>query len=194
MTAIRPFDAIVLSGGAARRLGGADKPGMVVGGGSLLERVLDAASGARRTVVVGPPRPTTRPVRWCREQPPGGGPVAAIEAGLRVSDADVVVLLAADLPWIEPAVPALLAGLAGADAAVLVDPEGRRNFLAAAWRRAALMAALDQAADPAGAAVRALYEGRRIIEILDRHGWGQDCDTWADLDAARRRGEQGSST
>ncbi|MYS05028.1 NTP transferase domain-containing protein, partial [Streptomyces sp. SID6041] len=34
-----PHDAVVLAGGAARRLGGADKPGVRVGGRPLLDRV-----------------------------------------------------------------------------------------------------------------------------------------------------------
>ncbi|MER7618304.1 NTP transferase domain-containing protein, partial [Nonomuraea wenchangensis] len=45
------FDAVVLAGGEARRLGGRDKPGITVGGRSLVENVVAAASGARRTIV-----------------------------------------------------------------------------------------------------------------------------------------------
>ncbi|MFI8367393.1 DUF6457 domain-containing protein [Streptomyces sp. NPDC085466] len=75
------YDAVVLAGGAARRLGGVDKPGVRVGGRALLDRVLAACAGAGRTVVVGDPRSTVRPVRWTREQPSGTGPVAALDAG-----------------------------------------------------------------------------------------------------------------
>ncbi|MEU5399582.1 DUF6457 domain-containing protein [Streptomyces sp. NPDC005963] len=82
-TATDAFDAIVLAGGSAQRLGGADKPGLSVGGRTLLDRVLSASRGARRTVVVGGRRGTERPVVWAREDPPGGGPVAALDAGLR---------------------------------------------------------------------------------------------------------------
>ncbi|MFF2567556.1 DUF6457 domain-containing protein [Streptomyces sp. NPDC058084] len=77
------YDAIVLAGGAARRLGGADKPGVRVGGRPLLDRVLAGCRDAGRTVVVAEPRATARPVEWAREEPPGGGPVAALAAGLR---------------------------------------------------------------------------------------------------------------
>ncbi|MER7516789.1 DUF6457 domain-containing protein [Streptomyces sp. NPDC126499] len=77
------YDAIVLAGGAARRLGGADKPGVRVGGRPLLDRVLEGCRDARRTIVVAEPRATARPVEWTREDPPGGGPVAALAAGLR---------------------------------------------------------------------------------------------------------------
>lgn len=75
------YDVIVLAGGAAKRLGGADKPAVRVGGRALLDRVLAACSGAGATVVVGGRRPTSRPVTWTREVPQGGGPLAALGAG-----------------------------------------------------------------------------------------------------------------
>lgn len=94
------YDAVILAGGAARRLAGADKPGLLVGGVSLLDRVLGAVAGAGRIVVAGPTRPTRREVVWVREDPPGGGPVAGLAAALPRVRADVVVLLAADLPFV----------------------------------------------------------------------------------------------
>src|SRR4051794_27690959 len=75
------FDAIVGAGGRGTRLGGVDKASLDVAGRSLLERVLDAVAAARTVVVVGDERPTGRPVRWTREQPAYGGPVAAAYAG-----------------------------------------------------------------------------------------------------------------
>lgn len=178
-------DAIILAGGAARRLAGADKPGLEVDGRSLLDRVLAACAGASRVVVVGPERALAAEVTWTREEPPGAGPVAAIAAGLPLTEAPLVVLLAADLPWIAPALPVLLEAIDG-DAAALVDADGRRNLLAAAWRRASLAAALDRIANPAGARVRALYEGVACADVADPEGWGEDCDTWDDLIRARR--------
>ncbi|MYT07128.1 NTP transferase domain-containing protein, partial [Streptomyces sviceus] len=75
------YDVVVLAGGAARRLDGADKPGVRVGGRALLDRVLAACDDAATTVFVADPRPTARPVTWAREDPPGGGPLAALDAG-----------------------------------------------------------------------------------------------------------------
>ncbi|WP_157431888.1 NTP transferase domain-containing protein, partial [Actinomadura hibisca] len=40
------FDAVVLAGGRARRLGGADKPAALVGGRPLIAWAADAAAGA----------------------------------------------------------------------------------------------------------------------------------------------------
>jgi molybdopterin-guanine dinucleotide biosynthesis protein A len=180
------FDAIVLAGGRATRLSGADKPAVEIGGVSLLDRTVDALAEAHRVVVVGPERHTRKSVTWCREHPPGAGPVAAIAAGLAHVDLDTVVVLAVDLPWIAPAIPRLVAALDDAAAAVLVDPGGRRNYLAAAWRRSALASAVDAIDDINGAPARALFSSEEIVEIADSAGWGRDCDTWTDVDEARR--------
>jgi hypothetical protein len=85
----------------------------------------------------------------------------------------------------------LLAAVEQADAAVLADREGSRNVLAAAWRTAALRAAVHRLPTTAGAPVRALYDGVAVIEVPDPAGWGRDCDSWDDLAAARAdaRGE-----
>jgi molybdopterin-guanine dinucleotide biosynthesis protein A len=186
------FDALVLAGGAGSRMGGPDKPGQLIGQLSLLDHVLAAVSEARRTTVVGPPRSTARGVAWTRENPPGSGPVAALAAGLPLVTAERVVVLAADLPWIAPAVPALLDALGQADCAVLVT-EGRTNYLAAAWNTAALRDALAKIVEPANSAMRRLYVAADVVEVPDPEAWGQDCDTWADLTAARRQAEQWSA-
>jgi len=187
------FDAIVLAGGAARRLGGADKPGLLVGGSTLLDRVLDAVAGAATTVVAGPRRATGRPVTWVREDPPGAGPVAGIAAAIGLVRADATLVLATDLPGIGPAVPVLLSALRDsptAGVACLVEPSGRVNYLAAAWRTTALRAALEATAVPDGAPVRALVAASEMIEVPDPQGWGYDCDTWDELAGARERAER----
>ncbi|MET7450526.1 NTP transferase domain-containing protein [Streptomyces sp. NPDC005574] len=131
----------MLAGGAARRLGGADKPGVRVGGRALLDRVLAACAGARTVIVVADPRPTARPVTWAREDPPGGGPLAALDAGLRHTTAEQVVVVSADLPFLaEPTVRRLLSELrtSGAEGVLLTDADGRDQPLVAAYRTEAL--------------------------------------------------------
>ncbi|MGH3120123.1 MAG: NTP transferase domain-containing protein, partial [Streptosporangiaceae bacterium] len=53
------YDAVVLAGGRSIRLGGTDKPGLIVGEQTLLGSVVSAvtSAGADRIVVVGPERP-----------------------------------------------------------------------------------------------------------------------------------------
>src|SRR3954469_15553631 len=80
-TYVGGFAAVVLAGGAARRMGGADKPALPVAGQSMLIRVLAAVHDADPRVVVGlvPPDLPVQ-VHSTREDPPGGGPVAAAAA------------------------------------------------------------------------------------------------------------------
>ncbi|NEY32395.1 NTP transferase domain-containing protein [Streptomyces sp. PRKS01-65] len=183
----------MLAGGAARRLGGADKPGVRVGGRPLLDRVLSACAGARTTVVVADPRPVARAVTWAREDPPGAGPLAALDAGLRHTTAEHVVVLSADLPFLAgTAVHGLLAALPGSDAdgVLLTDADGRDQPLVAAYRARALrrgLAAL--AAGPGGLTglpLRRLTAGLRLVRITDPVA-SFDCDTWDDIATARAR-------
>ncbi|NUP21229.1 MAG: NTP transferase domain-containing protein, partial [Streptomyces sp.] len=135
------YDAVVLAGGGARRLGGVDKPALRVGGRALLDRVLAACADAHTTVVVADPRPTARPVIWARENPPGGGPLAALDAGLRHTTAEHVVVLSADLPFLDAGtVRRLLTALrtSDADGALLTDADGRDQPLVAAYRASAV--------------------------------------------------------
>ncbi|MCX5196200.1 molybdenum cofactor guanylyltransferase [Streptomyces sp. NBC_00249] len=196
------YDAIVLAGGAARRLGGADKPALHVGGRALLDRVLDACADARATVVVGARRATARPVRWAREDPPGGGPVAALDAGLRQTTAELVLVLSADLPFLDrDTVHALLDAAASdgapldataSDGVLLRDPDGRDQPLVAAYRTEPLRRELALLATEHGhlrdLPLRALTAELDLATITAAAPLASfDCDTWEDLAAARAR-------
>ncbi|WP_211124608.1 NTP transferase domain-containing protein [Streptomyces yatensis] len=191
------YDAVILAGGAARRLGGVDKPALRVGGRALLDRVLDACRGAGRTVVVGPRRPTVRPVRWAREEPPGGGPVAAVDAGVRQTTAPVVLVLSADLPFLTPeTVETLLDGIEGTDGvegtegAVLIDSDGRQQPLVAAYRAEPLrreIALLATEHGGLGGLPLRLLVSELALARLPHPTASFDCDTWEDITTARAR-------
>ena len=134
------FDAIVLAGGAARRFG-SDKLVAQIDEVSVLDHCLDAVAQANRRVVVGPKRDTAAPVLWTREDPPGTGPVLAIEAGLALTEADWVVVVAGDMPSLGSTIDDLLhCALASpqTEAVVAVDTTGHPQPLTAVWRRTAL--------------------------------------------------------
>lgn len=176
------WDAVVLAGGGGRRLGGVDKPALVIGRRTLLDAALVACADARHTVVVGPRRPTTRPVSWTREDPPGTGPLAALAAGLHAlpQSAPTVVVLAADLPAVSAvAVFSLVDGVAG-DGAAAVDAQGRLQPLLAAYRRDALAAALADIGDPAGRPVHLLVDALDLAEVQATDA-AIDIDTPGDL-------------
>lgn len=191
--------AVVLAGGRASRLGGADKPGVRIAGRSLLANVASAAigAGACRVVIVGPQRPDLiaelrdggpRPpgaaamsVEFTSEQPPGAGPVPALRAGLDLIAQPRLVLLAADLPFLRDShVRALLAaadGAAGAGA-MLVDGQGRPQWLASCWGTATLRSALDRYQ---GSSLGGLLGPLRPTEVTTSAVAGQP-PPWLDID------------
>lgn len=179
------WSAIVLAGGSGRRLGGVDKAGVVVGGRTLLDRALDAVAAASSVVVVGPERAVGGVVRT-REDPPGGGPVAGLAAGLaELADVDFVAVLAVDQPGVTAStVDRLRAAVGDAAGAVLVA-DGHLQWLAGVWRTSALRAALP--AEPAGASLRSVLRPLDPVEVPARPGEADDVDTPEDLSTLHKR-------
>lgn len=178
--------AVVLAGGTAARLDGADKASIEVDGVTLLERALHAVTAAGEVVVVGEERPTTRPVTWTREDPPSGGPAAGLLAGLTrfAVPPPLVAVLAVDMPRVEPGTLARLiwaAEGADADGAVLVDGDGRRQTLCAVYRRASLESARPPAGEEHGLPLHRLLAGLTLVDVPAVGNEARDLDTWADL-------------
>ena len=180
--------AVLLTGGTGRRLGGADKASLELAGETFLERALAALAGVPEVVVVGEPVATSRPVRFVREDPPGGGPAAARLAGLDAVGAEptTVVVLAVDMPLVSAAtIDRLLLSAAG-DGALLVDDEGRRQLLCGAYSVAALRAAAPPAGSRTGLPVRRLLADLDLVEVPALAREAHDVDEWADLERLRR--------
>jgi len=188
------YDAIVLAGGRSSRMSGQPKPQLRVGYATMLERVLVAVGGAGTRVIAGPLQPVPDGVRLVQEDPVGSGPVAGLAAGVTQISADVVVVVAADLPFLTSSlIETLVAGLdAEADVALLVDENGRDQYLLGAWRTGRLRTALAELEPLPGRAMRDLLATVRVARVEVRAPNGApvpwtDVDTPADLDRARRR-------
>ena len=181
------WSALVLSGGRGSRLG-ADKDAVLIGGASSMNHVLVSLPTAIHVVVVGPePREPVRPVTVTRESPIGGGPAAAIAAGLEFVTSDIVAVIATDMPFAGTLLARLVQELpAGLDALMPIDTHGRRQPLCAVYRTAALRAAIASLGDPNGQSMRALTAHLAVREILiEDHTTLHDIDTTVDLDRAR---------
>jgi molybdopterin-guanine dinucleotide biosynthesis protein A len=175
---------VVLAGGGARRLGGRDKPGLLIGGRPIIESVIAAAAGAARVIVAGPRRDGLGGVVFVSEEPPGAGPVPALRRGLAEVTAPRVAVLAADLPFLRAAHVRALLG-AGGNGAVLVDDGGREQWLAGCWRTSALRTALDAYQ---GASLGGLFRPLEPV-LLELAATGEpppwlDCDTPGDVERA----------
>jgi molybdopterin-guanine dinucleotide biosynthesis protein A len=188
-----PYTAVVLAGGKAARLGGQAKPQLEVGGRTMLATVLDAVADAELRIVVGPPQPVPADVRQVREEPPRGGPVAALRAGLEGVATDVVAVLAGDLPFLTGALVADLRGRLTDDGVLVVDDGGRDQYLLGVWRTAALRGVTADVRGPTSLrrvlAPLVVTRYRPPVAVGTPPPW-TDCDTPADL--ARARAAAGS--
>ncbi|WP_280527394.1 molybdenum cofactor guanylyltransferase [Ruania zhangjianzhongii] len=179
----------MLAGGQGRRLGGRDKATLPVAGQPLLQRVLAACTGAQRVVLVGP-GPAPDGVLRVQEDPPGGGPVAGIVAGLAQVRSPWVLVLAVDQPDAARATPALVAALADEPEADLLchrDGTGHPQWLLGAYRARALREVLAPLGAGHGVPVARVADGLRMVEISDGAAHVGDIDTWDDHAAWERR-------
>ncbi|MGN8551413.1 UNVERIFIED_CONTAM: NTP transferase domain-containing protein [Microbacterium sp. SLM126] len=190
--------AILLAGGRASRVDGAAKPLFEVGGRTLLAAAVSAATdaGARPITVVAPVLDTTLAVEWVQEDPPYGGPAAAVvtafDAWPQGADPEWTLLLACDLPAAGPAVRRLVADRlllpADTDGICLGDAASRPQWLTGLYRTRALR---DAASALPGrgrdAPVRALLADLAIAVVAAPGDLTRDVDTWQDLEEARAR-------
>src|SRR3954468_315671 len=120
------FTAVVLAGGTAARLDGADKASIELDGRTLLTWALDAVVDAAEVVVVGDPVPTHRPVTFTREDPRLRGPAAAPLPRREAPAAPrrTAPGLACDMPFLSPRTfQRLRLAAEGHDGAVLTGPD-----------------------------------------------------------------------
>ncbi|WP_426514481.1 molybdenum cofactor guanylyltransferase [Dactylosporangium sp. McL0621] len=162
---------------------------VAVGGVSMLARVVRAVleAGAEPVVVVGPPREgLPAGVRVVREEPAGGGPVAAAAAGVADvgENAAYIGVFAADMPYLsDMAIRVLLDHLDEHDGALFVDEGGRRQLLCGVWRAGSLRQAIARFGETQGGSLRRLVEGLSVGEVRwdgERAPYF-DCDTEEDL-------------
>lgn len=204
---------ILLTGGAGRRLGGADKAAIAIGGSTLLDRAVRIASG-RPVIVVGPDPDSDASVIVTREDPPGGGPAAGVAAGVAAlarvrlagdtaADAAFVAVQAIDQAGVTPATWRRLTAAAGSASGdrpggAILASGGRRQYGAGVFPQPALAAAcasrpswhgrpLHELLDPIIAAeIDALGDEARDIDTLEDLTWWQ-----AHADAPRAQDEPG---
>lgn len=187
--------AIVVGGGGGQRLGGVSKPDLVLGGVRLIDRVcaaLTGACGAGCVAVVPPAVRVPDGVTRTLEDPPGGGPLAGIDAGvsaLGLGARGLVVVVSVDAPGASEFVPLLLAEPLGeaADGRIVRggDPEPFDQYLMGVYRAASLRRAIDEAVaahgSVRGVGVRRVLRSLALERVDMRAAACRDVDTAEDV-------------
>jgi molybdopterin-guanine dinucleotide biosynthesis protein A len=176
------FNAIIIAGGRATRLGDIDKTALVFNGRTLLQCALDAVRDAKQVAVVGfgiELEPAAG-LSQTEEQPRWGGPAAALAAGmhnLRHSRIDYTVVIAADMPRVAGAITLLLEAIDDEhDGVIAVDSTGTRQQLLGVYRTSELRRVVALAGS-AHAAMRAITGPLRLNELANADELCADVDT-----------------
>ncbi len=136
--------SIVLAGGTSRRMG-RDKALLPIDGRPMIRSLVRSLVPLSRAVIVSLndrdrheelKRALPAGVRVVYDERPGQGPLGGICAGLKASDSDLNLVVACDIPEVDPGFIAEMLSQAGHhDVVASVDREGKANALLALYRR-----------------------------------------------------------
>ncbi|WP_267208103.1 molybdenum cofactor guanylyltransferase [Corynebacterium sp. Marseille-P8863] len=178
-----PLGVIVLAGGRSTRMG-AEKAQVKLDGQRLVDHVIASLPDDADVVVVSPFPLGLRGVSQVAEDPPFGGPVAGIAAGLGALETDLVGVIAVDAPRSGALLPCLVRTLTDkeTDVAAVEAEDSYLQPLCAVWHRAALLRALERAG-ASGVAAKRLFDAPTQVARVPGDGREQDYDTPEDLGA-----------
>ncbi|SDS05828.1 Molybdopterin-guanine dinucleotide biosynthesis protein A [Brevibacterium siliguriense] len=188
---------MILSGGRSRRFGGVHKPGVRLGGQTVISRILGTVRQAVPEAevwvagaTVGLTDAEAESVGSVREEPEFSGPLAGIEAAsLAMGDSEVTVILAGDMPLVQPdhlralIVASRESGLPASG----VDDRGKLQFLCAAWPTVLLRRRLADIGQTQDRAVKLLFSGLEVARVDVDPAEIIDFDTREEYERVARR-------
>jgi molybdopterin-guanine dinucleotide biosynthesis protein A len=141
---------LIFAGGRGSRLGGLRKATLVVGGRTILERVLDSLAplaDEHLALVPDDNWPQRKGLRFVLDPSPYAGPLAALAHGLRAATGDVCLLVASDMPFVSREAFTYLLELQAKTGASVVVPfvDGFVESMHAVVQRLALIEAITSA-------------------------------------------------
>ncbi|WP_072342513.1 molybdenum cofactor guanylyltransferase [Actinomyces urinae] len=181
-----PDAVIVLAGGTAKRLGGVSKPDYKIGNARLIDIVLDEIERTGfdgRIVVVAPSELAVREgVELTLENPPHGGPLAGLAAGVAALNdlpgSAIVALMTCDAPMTPRLWGELCSKIDEAQASVPVPKDARAwpQFLHGCYR----LAVLREVPAERNGSIRHGFAALEPVKVVDRNWYCMDVDTPAD--------------
>jgi len=137
------MDALILSGGGSRRMGGLVKALLTLRGRPFIELIIEILAPLVESVIVSTNEPDLYRrlgVRIVTDGEEGRGPLMGIRTGLQASDADACFVVAADAPLLQPALVRAISARARDGDAVVPLWRGEIEPLCALYSRRCLPA------------------------------------------------------
>lgn len=193
----RQATGIVLAGGRSVRMG-KDKAGIELSEQTLLSRVVETVSLVCPEVIIaggekGLADGLGPDVRWVPDPPGSVGPLAGVTAGLQAARHDACLIVACDMPFLNPALLSHLVDRLGTFDAVVPISQGVSQYLHAAYSRSAATTAqallrLDaRSMHEVIVRLQVLYLSEEHCSRIDPAGLSCfNMNTPADLDLARK--------
>ena len=189
------FTSIVLAGGTSRRMG-QDKALLPINGRPMVQSLIQSLIPVSRDVIVSLndgerheelKQALPAGVRVVHDERPGQGPLMGIYAGLKASETDVNLVVACDIPEIDPGFITEMRSYTGDhDVVVSVDNEGRTNALLAMYRRSVIPLIKEQL-DEGLRKIVLFYPRCRVKYVPMRDGaWYKNINTMDDYRTYRR--------
>lgn len=187
--------SIVLAGGTSRRMG-RDKALLPIDGRPMIRSLIQRLVPLSRDIIVSLSdrdrheelkQALPAGVRVVYDERPGQGPLMGIYAGLKESETDVNLVIACDIPEVNPGfVTEMRSYTADHDVVASVDSEGRTNALLAMYRRSVIPLIRKQL-DEGQKKVVLFYPQCRVKYVPIRDGaWYRNINTIDDYRTYRR--------
>jgi molybdopterin-guanine dinucleotide biosynthesis protein A len=156
---VSALSVVLLTGGKGTRMGGVSKAELTLNGYTFRNRILLALISVPQIIVVGPTFTAENPkISFTREQPIGGGPVAAISAAIPLVEHEFVGILSVDAPFaVSPLLEMYRVVEQDSIDEALVATDGKyESYLVSVFRRDALIRALTQLGKAENASMKSL--------------------------------------
>lgn len=182
--------AIVMAGGCSRRMG-TDKSMLPIDGRPMVEHICQQLRGTFTKVLISANDAEKFAFLDLDVVPdgiPGQGPLMGMASALEVSDSELNLVVACDIPQIDlPLARRMLAEAKGADVVIPVTGDGEEQPLFAVYRKS-VRQCMNEVLALGGRRISDIY-GRckvRFME-LDDAGWFANLNTMADYEGFRSR-------
>lgn len=163
------LSVVIQAGGRSSRMG-QDKALVQLSGHALIEHVLARVNRLGDETLIttnNPARYTRFGLRLVSDPIPGAGALQGLHTALGAAQHAHVLLVACDMPFLQPPLLEFLISLAAAGDVIVPMPGGRYEPLLALYQREICLQAVDQALRAGERRMISFYSSVQVVEVTD---------------------------